>query len=102
VQKFTLRPSLEFSYIDSVTARHSSSRRQPTLRRGTRNGITELSQRAPPKFGWAAMALGIGAHSTQLTIKNVGNLFLTVTLANLNRFYSFYIILIVKKFYIRL
>jgi len=26
-------------------------------------------------------------------------LFLTITLANLNRFYSFYIILIVKKFY---
>ena len=26
-----------------------------TLRRGTRNGITELSQRAPPIFGWAAI-----------------------------------------------
>ena len=29
-------------------------------------------------------------------------IFLTITLANLNRFYSFYIILIAKKFYIRL
>ena len=29
-------------------------------------------------------------------------LFLIITLANLNRFYSFYIILIVKKFYMRL
>jgi len=34
-----------------------------TLRRGTRNGITELSQRAPPIFGWAAITLGIGPHS---------------------------------------
>ena len=29
--KFTLRPSFAFSYIDSVTARHSSSRRQPNF-----------------------------------------------------------------------
>jgi len=53
--KFTLRPSLAFSYIDSVSQ---------TLRRGTRNGITELSQTAPPTFGRAAIALGIGPHSS--------------------------------------
>ena len=35
-----------------------------TLRRGTRNGITELSQRAPPISGWAAITLGIGPHSS--------------------------------------
>ena len=35
-----------------------------TLRRGTRNGITELSQTAPPIFGWAAITLGIGPHSS--------------------------------------
>jgi len=35
-----------------------------TLRRGTRNGITELSQRAPPIFGWAAITLGIGPRSS--------------------------------------
>ena len=35
-----------------------------TLRRGTRNGITELSQRAPPTFGRAAITLGIGPHSS--------------------------------------
>jgi len=35
-----------------------------TLRRGTRNWITELSQRAPPKFGRAAITLGIGPHSS--------------------------------------
>jgi len=34
-----------------------------TLRHGTRNGIMELSQRAPPIFGWAAITLGIGPHS---------------------------------------
>jgi len=35
-----------------------------TLRRRTRNGITELLQRAPPIFGWAAITLGIGPHSS--------------------------------------
>jgi len=29
------------------------------LWRGTRNGIAELTQRVPPIFGWAAIALGI-------------------------------------------
>ena len=33
-----------------------------TLCRGTRNGIMELSQRAPPIFGWVAITLGIGPH----------------------------------------
>jgi len=56
--KFTLRPILAFSYIGSVTAQHSSSRVIQTLRRGTRNGITELSQRAPPIFGWVSTTLG--------------------------------------------
>jgi len=35
-----------------------------TLWRGTRNGITELSQRAPPIFGWATIKSGIGPHSS--------------------------------------
>jgi len=35
-----------------------------TLRRGARNRITELSQKAPPIFGWAAITLGIGPHSS--------------------------------------
>jgi len=69
-EKFTLRPSLAFSYTGSVTARqqelHSTSAAgvSQTLRRGTRNGITELSQRAPPIFGWAAVTLGIDPHSS--------------------------------------
>jgi len=61
--KLTLRPSLAFSYIGSVTARQSSSRASQSLGRGTRNGITELSETAPPIFGRAAITLGIGPHS---------------------------------------
>jgi len=34
-----------------------------TLWCGSRNGITELSQRAPPIFGWAVITLGFGTHS---------------------------------------
>jgi len=32
-----------------------------TLQRGTQNGITELLQRAPPIFGWAAIT-GVRPH----------------------------------------
>jgi len=35
-----------------------------TLRRGTKNGITERLQMAPPVFVWAAITLGIGPHSS--------------------------------------
>jgi len=35
-----------------------------TFLRGTRTGITELSQTAAPIFGWAAITLGIGPHSS--------------------------------------
>ena len=35
-----------------------------TLWHGTRNGITELLQRSPPIFSWAAIALGIVPHSS--------------------------------------
>ena len=37
-----------------------------TLRRGTgvMNGITELSETAPPICRWAVIALGIGPHSS--------------------------------------
>ena len=62
--KFTLRPSVAFSYIGSVTARHVSSGVGQTLRRGTRSVITELSQRAPPIFGRTAITLGIGPRSS--------------------------------------
>jgi len=39
-----------------------------TLRRGTRNGITELSERALPIFGRAAITLGIRPHSSSLFV----------------------------------
>ena len=62
--KFTLRPSLAFSY-GSITTRAGVSQ---TLRRGTRNGITKLSQRAPPIFGCrVAITMGIGPHSSYIT-----------------------------------
>jgi len=35
-----------------------------TLRHGTRNRITELSQMVPPIFGRAAITLGIGPHTS--------------------------------------
>ena len=35
-----------------------------SLRHGTRNGITELSQTAPPIFGCSAITLDIGPHSS--------------------------------------
>ena len=37
-----------------------------TLWRCTRNGITELSQRASPIVGWAAITLDIGPHSSYI------------------------------------
>jgi len=36
----------------------------------TRNGITELLQRAPPIFSWAAITLGIGPHSSCLSFSS--------------------------------
>jgi len=37
-----------------------------TLQHGTRNGITELSQMAPPIFGWVAITLGISPYSSSI------------------------------------
>ena len=56
--KFTLHPSLAFSYTGSVILHGTPvAGVSQILRRGTRNGITELTQRAPPIFGWAAITL---------------------------------------------
>jgi len=43
---------------------------QTLMRRRTRNGITELSQRAPPIFGWAAITLDIGPHSSFILVND--------------------------------
>ena len=41
-----------------------------TLWHGKRNGITELSQRAPPIFGWAVITFG-HRPTSQLTLINM-------------------------------
>ena len=67
--KFTLRPSLAFSYIRSVTARHSSSRRQPNFVACYKewNYRTFCIERHLYSEGrplrWAAITLAIGPHS---------------------------------------
>ena len=53
--KFTLHPSLAFSYTGSVSAQHSSSGHQPNC---------GIQQRAPPIFGRAAVTLGISSCSS--------------------------------------
>ena len=60
--KFTLHPSLELSYIGSITARHSSSGRQPKC---------GVQQRAPPLFDRPAITSGIGPHSSFLSIHSI-------------------------------
>jgi len=48
-----------FSYIGSVTAWHSNSRRQSNFAAVYKERNYELSQRAPPIFGRAAITMGI-------------------------------------------
>ena len=51
-EKFTLRLSLAFFYILAALLHGTPAADvSQTLRRGTRNGITELLQRAPSIFG---------------------------------------------------
>ena len=57
--KFTLRPSLVFSYIGRVTALHSSSGHQPNC---------SIQPRVPPTFGSAAITFGIGPYSSLLCV----------------------------------
>ena len=67
--KFTLRPSLAFSHIDSVTvtARHSSSGRESNC---------GVQQRRQPIFGGAAITLAIGPHSS-FCLVCISNLIMT-------------------------
>jgi len=66
--KFILPRSLAFSYLAALLHGTPAAGVSQTSRRGTRIGITELSQMAPPMFGWAAIALGIDPHSSYLCI----------------------------------
>jgi len=61
VQNLTLRLSLAFSYIGSVTASIPAAGISLTLLRGTRDGITQL---LPPIFGRVAITLGIGPRAS--------------------------------------
>jgi len=54
---FTLRPSFAFSYIGSVTARHSSSGRQPNFAAWTRNELQN--------FRRGATYIWLGGHHTE-------------------------------------
>jgi len=60
--KFTLRPSLAFSYIGSVTARHSSSGRQPNFVAWYWEWNYGTFAEDATVFGWAAVTFGIGPH----------------------------------------
>ena len=61
--KFTLRPSLAFSYIGSVTARHSSSGPPPNFSACYKEwNYGTYTESATPIFGWAAITLCIGPH----------------------------------------
>jgi len=59
----------------------AAGRRLRRLRAAATCGITELSERAPPIFGWAAITLGISAHSScdyNADLYGVGNLSITL------------------------
>jgi len=62
--KFTLRPSLAFFCIDSVTAQHSSSGPQPNFAawyKAWNYGTFAI-------FDWAAITFGIGPHSSSFLL----------------------------------
>jgi len=63
---FTLRPSLAFSYIGSITARHSTSGRQTNFAAWYKKWNYGTFAEAPPIFCWAAIMSGIGPHSCSL------------------------------------
>jgi len=54
---------LRFPILAALLHGTSAAGINQTVRHSTRNGITELSQRAPPIFHWAAITFGIGPHA---------------------------------------
>ena len=61
---FTSKSCVLLYWQRYCTALQQRAALSQTMRRGTRNGITSLLQRAPTIFGWAAITLGIGPHSS--------------------------------------
>jgi len=66
--KFTLRPSPAFSDIGSVTARHSSSGRQPSFAAWYKEWNYGTFAEGATYIRRAAITLGIGPHSRLLVI----------------------------------
>ena len=64
--KFTLVQVLSSPTLAALLHGTPAAGVSQTLRRSTRNGITELLQRAPAIFGRAAITLGTGPHSSYL------------------------------------
>ena len=62
--EFTLRPSLAFSYIGSVTARHSSSGLQPNFAAWYKEWNYGTFAAGATYIRLAAITLGIGPHSS--------------------------------------
>ena len=79
--KFTLHPSRAFSYIGSITAWHSSNRRQPNC---------NVRQRAPPIFSRTAITLGINPHSSY-SVADADIIFLPCGFFPSSIFYLFFI-----------
>jgi len=63
---------MEFDFYCTALCCTPAAGASQTLRRGTRNGITELSQTAPPIFGWAAIMLGIGQRDSAYILVGLG------------------------------
>jgi len=62
--KFTLRPSLPFSSIGTVTARHSSSGHQPQFATWYKESNYGTFAEGATYIRRAAITLGIGPHSS--------------------------------------
>jgi len=62
--KLTLRPSLAFSYIGSITARYFSSGCQPNFAVWYKEWIYRTFAEGAPIFTWAVITLGIGPYSS--------------------------------------
>jgi len=69
--KFTLRPIWRSPILTALLHGTPAADVSQTLRRGTGNGITEISQTAPHIFGWAAITLGIGPDSSSLLVRRL-------------------------------
>jgi len=57
-----------FSYIGSVTARHSSSGVSQNFAAWYKEWNCRTFADVPPIFGWAAITLGIGLHSSSFVL----------------------------------